>query len=259
MSDLWRSARSSLPVDGKWLESRRQEHARTVRIMTTTTLYRLSAVCLIASFVFSLAGGLAHPVIDGASHSTEAILAGRSPWAQYSIYVGALFLMLGLPGGYLFLRERVGVLGFVGFATYMLGNALSAMSHLVVEGFVAPTLAKDPGASHLVPESGEIVDAPAFVALQVGGGLVLVLSLVLIAIALIRADGVPTWIGAFLLLGAVCLFVPFPERAVWTGFLVELPRGLMVAAIGAMILRGCKSGASEPSYDAPHAGGVRVR
>ncbi|MEH3032869.1 MAG: hypothetical protein PGN07_02225 [Aeromicrobium erythreum] len=218
--------------------------------MTTTTLYRLSAGCLIASFVLSLAGGVLHPVIDGQSHSVETFLADASPWAQYLIYAGAVLLMLGLPGGYLFFRDRLGVLGFVGFASYMVGNALSAMSHLVVEAFVGPTIAADPDARHLVPSSGEILDSPAFVALQAVGGLVLVASLVLIAVALIRAQGLPTWVGAFLLVGAVALLVPIPERQGWTGLLVELPRGTTVAVLGLLMLRGLRPATAATGQDA---------
>ncbi|NYE36007.1 hypothetical protein F4692_001111 [Nocardioides cavernae] len=205
--------------------------------MTTTTLYRLSAVALVLSFVVSLAGGVLHPVVDGQSHSIEAFLAPRSPWAQYLIYAGALLLMLGLPGGYLFFRESVGRLGFVGFATYMLGNALSAMSHLVVEAFVGPMLAADPAARHLVPDSGEIFDAGSFVALQAGGGIVFLLGMLLIGISLVRAHDVPTWVGVVLVAGALALFVPFPERPGLTGLLVELPRGVAVAALGVLVLR----------------------
>jgi hypothetical protein len=218
-------------------------HAPARPVVPAATLYRLSAWCLIGSFVLSLAGGLAHPVVDGESHSVAALLAGRSPWAQYLIYAGALLLMLGLPGGYLWLRERgLGVLGLVGVVGYLVGNALSAMSHLVVEGFVAPTIAADPGARPLIGTEGEIVDAPAFVALQVAGGLVLVLSLLVLAVALLRAPGVPRWIGGVLLAGSLLLLVPLPERPVLTGLVVELPRGLTVAAIGVLVLRGLRGG-----------------
>lgn len=210
--------------------------------MTARTLYRLSAWCLVGSFVLSLAGGLAHPVVDGQSHSVEALLAPRSPWAQYLIYAGAVLLMLGLPGGYAWFRGPLGRLGFVGAVGYMLGNALSAMAHLVVEGFVAVGLAADPTARQLVPDSGEIVDVPAFVALQVVGGLVLVLSLLVLAIALVRAPGFPSWVGWLLLVGALALLVPWPERAVLTGVLVELPRGVMAATLGVLVLRGTRAG-----------------
>lgn len=205
--------------------------------MTTSTLYRLSAYALVLSFVFSLLGGVLHPVIDGQSHSAEVFLAPWSPWAQYSIYVGALFLMLGLPGGYLYFREEVGRLGFVGFAMYMLGNALSAMSHLVVEAFVGPTMAADPQGRHLISDNGEIFDGAAFITLQAVGGLIFVFSLILIGIALIRSRTIPSWIGLTLIVGVLPLFVPFPERAVIAGLIVEVPRGLMVASLGVIILR----------------------
>lgn len=205
--------------------------------MTPTTLYRLSAAALVLSFVTSLLGGVLHPVIDGQSHSIEVFLAPRSPEAQYLIYLGALFLMLGLPGAYLFFREELGRLGFVGFVGYMLGNALSAMSHLVVEAFVAPTLAADPDGHRLISDQGEIFDGSAFVTLQVAGGLIFVLSLLIIGVALIRAQGIPTWIGVFLFVGTLPLLVPFPELPGLTGVVVELPRGLMVASLGVLMLR----------------------
>lgn len=208
--------------------------------MTTSSLYRLSAFALLGSFVLSLAGGLLHPIVDGQSHSVESFLAPRSPEAQYLIYAGAVLLMLGLPGGYLAVRERVGRLGFVGFALYMVGNALSAMAHLVVEAFVGPTLAADPDARHLVPDSGAIVDSDSFLVLQTVGGLVFLAGLLLIGISIVRATGLPTWLGAVTVAGALALFVPFPEHEGLTGLLVELPRGLLVAGLGLTILRGTR-------------------
>ena len=209
--------------------------------MRTETLYRLSAWCLVGSCVLSLAGGMAHPVVDGESHSVEVFLADRSPWAQYLIYAGAVLLMLGLPGGYLWFRERLGVLGFVGFALYAVGNALSAMAHLVVEAFVGPALAADPGARHLVSDA--IVDADPFLALQAVGGLVLVGGLLVTGVALLRAGIGPRWVAVLLLLGAVAVVLPIPERPVLTGLLVELPRGLLVASLGLSILRGLRPSA----------------
>lgn len=205
--------------------------------MTTHNLYRASAVALVAAAAFSIVGGFLHPIVDGESHSAAVFLDPLSPWAQLSIYVGALFLMFGLPGCYLFFRDRLGRLGLIGFACYFLGNALSAQSHLVVEAFVGPTLAADPGARHLIPASGEIFDSTSFVTLQVFGALAFIASMVLIAISLIRAKGLPTWLGVFLLVGALALLVPFPERQGITGLLIELPRGITVGTLGVLMLR----------------------
>ncbi len=208
--------------------------------MTITTLYRLSAACLLGSFVLSLLGGVLHPIVDGQSHSAETFLADGSPGAQYLIYAGAVLLMLGLPGGYLYFRGPLGRVGFAGFALYMVGNALSAMAHLVVEAFVGPMLAADPDARHLVPADGSIVDSSSFLVLQAVGGLVLVAGLVLIGVALVRGPGLPTWLGAFLVVGALAVMVPVPERQGLTGLLVELPRGLTVGVLALMMLRGLR-------------------
>lgn len=205
--------------------------------MKISSLYRLSGLCLIASFVLSLAGGVLHPIVDGDSHSVEALLASRSPGAQLLIYAGAVCLMLGLPGGYAWFRERLGTLGFIGFVGYMIGNALSAMSHLVVEAFVAPVVAADPDARHLIDADGGIIDSSSFITLQVVAGLTFMLSMLVIGIAIIRAQGIPTWIGAVMVVGALALTVPLPEVEGLTGVLIELPRGLMVASLGVIMLR----------------------
>lgn len=210
--------------------------------MNPRTLYRISAVSLLASFVLSLAGGVLHPIVDGQSHSVASLLAPMSPGAQMLIYAGAIALMVGLPGAYLWFRPVLGRIGFAGFGLYFLGNALSAQSHLVVEGFVAPAVASDPGARHLVPANGSIIDSPPFLLLQVVGGLVLVAGMLLIGIALLRARGLPTWLGAFLVLGAVATTVPFPEVPGLTGLLIELPRGLTVGVLGVLVLRSLREG-----------------
>lgn len=208
--------------------------------MDTTTLFRGSALCLVASFVLSLAGGVLHPIVDGRSHSVDSLLAPFSPEAQMLIYAGAVLLMLGLPGVYAWFRRDLGRLGFVGVLLYFVGNALSAQSHLVVEGFVAPAVAADPGARHLVPDDGSIIASAPFVALQVVGGLVLVGGMLVTGAALVRSRTLPTWLGVLLLLGAVATFVPFPEVPVLTGLLIEVPRGVTVAVLGILVLRGLR-------------------
>lgn len=216
--------------------------------MTTNNLYRFSAYTLVAAFVFSLVGGLAHPVVDGHAHSAESFLAPASPWAQISIYVGAILLSLGLPGCYLWFRERLGVLGFVGFLLYFVANAVMAQAHLVVEAFVGPTIAEDPTTRHLIPENGSIFDASAFLALQAVGALAMIGSLIVIGVALIRAHGLPTWLGWFLALGAALLLVPFPEVPVLSGVQVEVPRGVAIFVLAVIMLRemAARSGTAQP-------------
>lgn len=127
------------------------------------------------------------------------------------------------------------MLGTLGFGLYFLGNALSAQGHLVVEGLVAPAIAR--AAPELVPDDGSILAAPGFALLQMVGGLVLLAGLALTGVALMRTAGVPRWIGAAALAGAVLLFVPLPEAPVLSGLHVELLRGIAVAGLGVVMIR----------------------
>jgi hypothetical protein len=209
------------------------------------TLLRLGGLALIGSAVTSLAGGMAHPVVAGDSHSVDSLLAPGSPWGQLSIYAGALLLMFGLPAAYAWLAPRTGVLGFLGFSLYFLGNAVSAQGHLYVEALVAPEIARR--APELIAADGSIVAAPAFALAQVVGGLVLVVGLGLMSVALLRAPGLPRWIGVVGLVGTVLAVAPLPEVAVLTGLQIEVCRGLVVAALGVLLLRSLRVGDPLPT------------
>ena len=205
--------------------------------MNKNLLYKLSGGALIGSFVLSLAGGMAHPVIDGESHSVAALTAPASPYAQLSIYLGALLLMLGLPAAGHFLAPHIGKLGMIGLVGYFVGNALSAQGHLVVEALVAPAIAADPAARHLIPDDGTIVASAWFANFQMAGGLIFMISLFLLGIGLYRSGVVPKAIGAITIAGALLLTVPLPEAPILTGLQVELARGLAVATIGVLMIR----------------------
>lgn len=203
--------------------------------MTRTRLLSLGGAALVGSAVLSLAGGLAHPVVDGRAHSVDALLAPGSPWGQLSIYAGALLLMFGLPAAYAWLAPRVGVLGFLGFSGYFLGNAVSAQAHLVVEALVAPEIARR--APELIPDDEAIVAAEPFALIQVVGGLVLVIGLIVLGIALVRQPGALRWAGVFAILGGLATFVPLPQAPIVTGLQIELFRGLAVAVLGVALMR----------------------
>lgn len=205
--------------------------------MSSKAMYQLTGGALVGSFILSLIGGMAHPIVDGESHSVAALTAPASPYAQLLIYLGALLLMVGLPGMFVWLAPHVGNVGLVGVGMYFVGNAVSAQGHLVVEALVAPALAGDPAARHLIPDDGSIVDSAGFMTMQVVGGLVLVVGLMLTGIGLWRSGVVPRWVGGLAVVGGLLTFVPFPEIPVFTGVLIELPRGLTVAVVGVLMVK----------------------
>lgn len=214
--------------------------------MDRLRLLALGGHALIASFVLSLAGGLAHPVVDGNAHNVASLTAPGSPWGQILIYAGALLLMFGLPAAYAWLAPRVGALGFVGFSLYFLGNAVSAQGHLVVEAFVAPEIARR--APELVPADGSIVDAPLFALVQVVGGLVFVAGLLVIGVALLRSGAAPRWIGSAFVIAAVLAVTPLPEAPILSGLQIELARGLAVAGLGVLMLRRARRAVPVPQH-----------
>ena len=207
----------------------------------TNTWYRLSGGALIGSFVLSLAGGMAHPIVGGRSHSVASLTAPLSPYAQLLIYAGAVLLMLGLPAAFAFLAPHVGKLGVAGLVAYFLGNATSVQGHLVVEAFVAPAVARDPAARHLIADDGSIIDSGSFLTFQTVGGMIFMAGLLLIGIGLVRSRIVPRWVGAVAIAGALLLAVPLPEVPVLTGLQIELARGLVVAAIGVLMIRAART------------------
>jgi hypothetical protein len=196
---------------------------------------------LIGTFGLSLAGGMTHPIVAGESHSVAALTAPSTPYPQLLIYAGALLLMLGLPAMFVFLAPHVGKLGMAGIIGYFVANAVSVQGHLVVEAFVAPAIANDPAAQHLISSDGLIIASSSFAALQMIGGVVFMASLLLIGIGLLRARAFPRWIGALAVAGALLLAVPLPEVPVLTGLQIELFRGLAVASIGVLMIRAART------------------
>jgi hypothetical protein len=57
-------------------------------------------------------------------------------------------------------------------------------------------------------------------------------ALFVLGIAVVRSRMMPRWTGVLLAISPLLLLLPVPERSILTGLLVELPRGLAVAAMG---------------------------
>ena len=114
----------------------------------------------------------------------------------------------------------------------------------MVEAFVAPAIARDPAARHLISDNGEIIDSAWFTNFQLVAGGLLMLSLLLTGIGLYRSGVLPRWVGALMAGGAVLLAVPLPEAPVLTGLQVEFCRGLAVAAVGLLMIRAARTAAT---------------
>jgi hypothetical protein len=123
------------------------------------------------------------------------------------LIVGAIISLFGLIGLYRVQAERSGALGLVGFILGFSGTAL-VVAALVVDAFVLPVLAANTAGPALLDSAG-----PLF-----GGALGLVFLLmavtfalgsILLGFATARADVLPRWAGALILVGGPLLgFTP---------------------------------------------------
>jgi hypothetical protein len=75
------------------------------------------------------------------------------------------------------------------------------------------------------------------------GGLVYMLGLLVLGIAIVRSKVFPGWAGALMAVAPLLLLLPVPENPVLTGLIIEVPRGLAVAASEWTLLVG---GGREP-------------
>lgn len=214
--------------------------------MSRKTLYRLSGLALMAAFIFSLTGGLLHPIVGHESHSVASMSHPGFPAAHLLVFLGGAFLLVGLPGLYARIAPKAGILGLVGFALYFLANATIVQGFAAHEAFVAPVLASDPATSGVLGPGGALASSAPFALLQGLGGVALMLGMLLLGISIVRSGIFPAWAGALLAAAPVLLLAPVPETPVLTGLLIEAPRGLAVAAIGyALFNRRPSEGPSE--------------
>jgi hypothetical protein len=205
--------------------------------MNTLTLRRLSGMAAVAAGPLCIIGGLLHPIEDGHAHSPEALVQPHALGSS-ALLAGTVLLLIALPGVYGWIAPRAGKLGLVGFLLYFLGNLLSAVPHLVLMSFAASGLAeKHPG---MISEKDAVIAAPAFEAEQLVSGLGLVLGLLIFAVALLRAEGLPRWLGWAGIAGGVAAFVPLPVMPVVTGLQIELLRGAMLIGLGLLAIRSAR-------------------
>lgn len=206
--------------------------------MNPQTLRRLSGIALVLAGPLCLLGGMLHPVVDGNAHDAEALLSDHTA-GSVALLAGESLLILGLPGIYGWLAPRLGVTGLVGFVLYVLGNALNAIPHLVIMGFAGHELAEHH--PDVIADGDVILPGAAFEAEQIGTALMFLVGLVLLGIAIVRASGLPRWVGVLGVAGAALPFFPLPVAPVVTGVQIELLRGAFVTVLGVLALRSLRT------------------
>ncbi|MEW5870622.1 MAG: hypothetical protein AB1894_15220 [Chloroflexota bacterium] len=205
--------------------------------MSSSNLYRMSGLALIL-------GALIMSVSSWFRFTGQDLATGVHPFLATSwfiTFVGGLFVLLGLPGTYVYQSHKAGKLGLIGFVMTFLGIAILEVGSAVLDGFVRPLLAANPEpAIQLLAQHGNLeaqMGAGFSIAFLVGF-IGLNLGLIIYGIAMLRARVYPRWaavmmivgVPAIFLLGSIPLIGAKPEVLIFAG----------LAWCGFVLVRGTK-------------------
>lgn len=212
--------------------------------ITTSILMRLAGLSAMLAGLCFLIIGLFHPVNVPASVTTAT-------WVNVHIFATALgfFGLFGMAGLYARQAEESGWLGLVGFLLFSAWMTL-VCGFSFVEAFILPRLATESpafvagllGMFSSVPSQVDLGILPTLWNIS---GPMYILGPLLFGIATFRANVLPRWAGALLVLGALLVpvgaLVP-PELQPK----IMIPAGLAMAYLGYALFSERRVQASQP-------------
>jgi len=173
--------------------------------MSTTTSYRLSGIALIIGSVLTIIYQVSQVFISGPF--PEALASPVAVIGSLIGFIGAVFVLLGLPGVYTRQAQQAGILGLLGFLLVWYVILFHGVMIPFTSVTFVPALVAHPATQSLVTQDSFGIGA-FFIPSLVGQ----VLGTLLLAIATLRARVFPRWI-AWLLIATLVLglasFVPF--------------------------------------------------
>lgn len=198
--------------------------------ITTTTLTRASGLSAVAAGVLFIAVQIQHPVVDLA-------LASTTEWKvrQFAKIVMAALSLAGITGIYLRQVVQSGVLGLIGYLTFVIGY-LIMLSTEVIGLVVIPSIAQSsPGyvgdvltAATLGHPAGDI---GLMQTLSSAGGVTFIGGGLLFGIALFRANILARWAAVVLAAGSLATLV-IPLLPELNQRLFAIPTGVALIGLG---------------------------
>jgi hypothetical protein len=196
---------------------------------------RLTSWALLAGSVVATAGYASAFALNG---NGDQRFAGSSWVALYTVaLLGNVLVILGLPAVVHAQRGAAPVLTRIGYAGVLVPLVSLNVGEGTVEGFVKPWFAQHGG----VPAH----DLPGLMAYEVPALLVLVVGMVCLGIAVLRAGILPRWVGV------VFLVVPFLGAAGLQGAVSLLPDYLLYLGLFAVGVRRLHSPEERVAATAP--------
>jgi hypothetical protein len=198
------------------------------------TNVRLTSWALVAGSLVASAGYAAAFAMNG---DGDQRFAGSSWVALYTVaLLGNVLVLVGLPVVVHAQAGRAPVLTRIGYAGVFVPLVVLNIGEGTVEGFVKPYLADHGG----IPAD----DLPGLTAYEIPALLVLLVGMVCLGIAVLRARTLPRWIGV------VFLVVPFLGAAGLQGAISLVPDYLLflgLAAVGVTELVQARAQLPQPA------------
>jgi hypothetical protein len=202
-----------------------------------TTNARLTSLALVVGSVVATVGYAAAFIANG---SGDARFAGSSWVGLYTVaLLGDVVVLLGLPTLVHAQRGAFPWLTRIGYAGVLVPLAVLNIGEGTIEGFVKPYLAHHGG----IPSD----DLPGLTAYEAPSLVVLLVGMVCLGIAVLRARVLPRWIGV------VFLLVPFLGAAGLQGAISLLPDYLLFVGLFAVGVIELRRARPEPSPSSPVA------
>jgi hypothetical protein len=171
--------------------------------MSHAQLYRLSGLSLLVGAAFSF--------ITSLISSVAFIGNDPTPYAQNPLYtisnlvaaIGAVLILLGLPGMYVSMGERAGLVGLIGMLMIFIVACLFGIFFSMMSAVLIPYISSH--APSVVKGNGP----PALFPLFLVGAVLLVIGPILLAIPMIRGLVADRWVGYLFVAVAVTTVISF--------------------------------------------------
>ncbi|MDP9477293.1 MAG: hypothetical protein M3R38_16700 [Actinomycetota bacterium] len=196
--------------------------------MSSPTLFRLSGLALLLGAILAIVAIVGHNAVRQASEFADITNSPSVTFVRL-LMVGALLVIIGLPGLYARQAERAGVLGLLGFVMTFVGLLFADVVMTANYGFIMPKIAATSEGRALI-ESG--LPDPGFMMLVFP---MILIGLLLLGIGIVRAKVLPRWMGLLFVAGV--LFIPVASAVPLIAHLFSAPIFLAFASCGYALVR----------------------
>lgn len=208
--------------------------------MSSTTLYRLSGIALLAGAVLSAIGYFLSVFVTG--YDLQSLISPLSLTFSLVTILGSMLVLLGLPGMYVRQARQAGILGLLGFLLLSYVTLFQGIMIPFTSVTFIPLLAAHQMAPQLMATPPPTWTPFSIVSMVSG-----VLGILLLALATLRARIFSRWIGWLLiatLVLSIVSFVPFFPEA-WSS-LPPIVGSMAIAGFGYSLCRSQRLERTQP-------------